>query len=242
MATFSAFADEIAPDLKTQMDVCESFNIRCIDVRNIDDTNVSTFTVEKARGYKAQMDDRGFSVPCLGSPIGKIHIGEDLDAHLDLLKHCFEVADAFDCKQIRIFSYYGPEGGDIMACRGEVMDQMARMVKAAEAADMILLHENEANIYGALPDGVKDLFATIKSPSFQGIFDPANFVVEGIKPFDDGWQQGLAELTQFFHIKDKVHGEKACCPAVSCGLAGVAASPPWGWGTTSAVRVLCSQR
>ena len=66
---------------------------------------------------------------------------------------------------------------------------------------------------GALPDGVKDLFATIKSPNFQGIFDPANFVHEGIKPFDDGWQQGLAELTQFFHIKDKVHGEKACCPA-----------------------------
>ena len=213
MATISAFADEIAPDLKTQMDVCESFDIRCIDVRNIDDTNVSAFTVDRAREYRRQMDDRGFSVPCIGSPIGKIRVDEDCDAHLDLLKHCFEVADAFGSRNIRIFSFYGPEGGAISECRAQVMDELARMTTAAEAADMILLHENEAAIYGALPDGVKDIFATIRSPHFLGIFDPANFVHEGIKPFDDGWQQGLAELTQYFHIKDKVHGEAACCPA-----------------------------
>jgi sugar phosphate isomerase/epimerase len=213
MATFSAFADEIAPDLTTQMDVCESFGIRCIDVRGIDDTNVSAFTVAQAGEYARQMADRGFSVPCIGSPIGKIRIDEDLDAHLDLLKHCFEVASAFDCRRIRIFSYYGPEGGSIADCRGQVMDQMAKMVAAAEAAGMVLLHENESAIYGEGPDGVKDLFATITSESFQGIFDPANFVAHDIRPYDDAWTQGLAELTQYFHIKDKAPGEKACCPA-----------------------------
>ena len=48
MVTFSAFADEIAPDLKTQMEVCAANGVRCIDVRGIDDINVSKLTTEQA--------------------------------------------------------------------------------------------------------------------------------------------------------------------------------------------------
>ncbi len=213
MATFSAFADEIAPDLKTQMDVCESQSVRCIDVRGIDQTNVSKFTVDQAGEYKKQMDARGFTVPCIGSPIGKIRIDEPFQPHLELLKHCFEIADAFSTRRVRVFSFYGPEGGSISDCRQQVMDQMAAMVQAAEQADMTLMLENEKGIYGAKPEGMKDIFATIQSDRLQGIFDPANYVEEGIAPFDDGWRQGLAELTHYFHIKDKIPGQGACVPA-----------------------------
>ena len=213
MVTFSAFADEIAPDLKTQMDVCEAQGIRCIDVRGIDGTNVSRFTVAQAREYKKQMDDRGFSVPCIGSPIGKVGIDEPFEPHLELLRHCFEIAHAFGTRRIRLFSFYPPAGGDIAEHRQEVMDRMAAMVAAAERADIVLLHENEGRIYGDRPERIKDLFATIVSPNFQGIFDPANFVVDGIAPYDEAWTQGLAELTSYFHIKDKVPGQAACVPA-----------------------------
>ncbi len=213
MATFSAFADEIAADLKTQMDVCEAHGVKCIDVRGIDKTNVSAFTVEQARDYRKQMDDRGFSVPCIGSPIGKIRIDEPFAPHLELLKHCFEVAGAFGAKYVRIFSFYPPKGGRIADRRRQVMDQMAAMARAAEDADLVLLHENESDIYGEKPDGVKDIFATVQSESLQGIFDPANFVSAGVAPYDEGWTQGLAELTHYFHIKDKTPGAKTCVPA-----------------------------
>ena len=213
MITFSAFADEIGPDLTLQMDTCEANGVRCIDVRGIDDTNVSKMTLDHVAEYKKQMDDRGFTVPCIGSPIGKITMDDDFDEHLDLLKHCCDVAHAFGTHQVRMFSFYPSEGKDIADQRTEVMDRMAAMVKVAEAADAVLLHENEKAIYGAKPDGVKDLFATIQSNHFKGIFDPANFVEEGIAPYDDGWTQGLAELTDYFHVKDKVPGEGTCVPA-----------------------------
>jgi sugar phosphate isomerase/epimerase len=213
MATFSAFADEIAPDLEVQMDVCEANGVKCIDVRGIDKTNVSKFTLEQARQYKKQLDGRGFAVPCIGSPIGKIRIDEPFPPHLDLLKHCCELADAFGARYVRIFSFYPPEGGKIADHRQQVMDQMAAMVRAAEQANVVLLHENEGRIYGEKPDGVKDIFATIRSDHLQGIFDPANFVVAGIAPYDEAWTQGLAELTHYFHIKDKNPGEEACVPA-----------------------------
>lgn len=213
MITISAFADEIGPDLDLQMDTCEAHGVKHIDVRAIDKTNVSAMTVAQADAYRKRMDDRGFAVPCIGSPIGKIKIGDDFEAHLDLLKHCFDVARAFGTDNIRIFSFYPSEGSEIADQRDAVMERMRRMVEAAESSGCILLHENEKNIYGAKPDGVKDLFATIRSDNFRGIFDPANYVEEGIAPYDDGWKKGLDELTDWFHIKDKTPGRKACVPA-----------------------------
>jgi len=213
MITFSAFADEIGDELQLQMDVCEANGVMCIDVRGIDGKNVSKMTPAEAAEYKMQMDDRGFSVPCIGSPIGKISIDDDFDEHLDLLKHCCDVAKAFGTDRIRVFSFYPSQGKQIADQRDEVMERMWKMVEVAEAADVTLLHENESGIYGETPAGVEDLFETIKSERFKGIFDPANFVVGGIAPYDDAWTQGLAELTDYFHIKDKKPDEKTCVPA-----------------------------
>ena len=214
MITFSAFADEIGPDLDLQMDTCEAQGVKCIDVRGIDGINVSSMTLDQVAGYKGRMDDRGFTVPCVGSPIGKISIDDDFAAHLELLKHTCDVAHAFGTDRIRMFSFYPSEGRDIVDQRGEVMERMVAMAVLADAQDVLLYHENESGIYGFSPDGVADIFATIKSPRLRGIFDPANFVNDGFKPFDECWRQGLAELTDSFHIKDKVAGaEGPCVPA-----------------------------
>ena len=213
MIKFSAFADEIGDDLQLQMDVCQANGVRCIDVRGIDGKNVSKMTLAEVAQYKTQMSDRGFSVPCVGSPIGKISIDDDFEEHLDLLKHCCDVAKAFDTDRIRIFSFYPSKGRQICDQREEVMERMSRMVEVAEATEVTLLHENESAIYGETVEGVKDLFETIQSKRLEGIFDPANFVVAGIAPYDDAWTQGLAELTDYFHIKDKRPEDKACVPA-----------------------------
>ena len=132
---------------------------------------------------------------------------------MDVLKHCFDVARGFGTRLIRIFSFYASQGANIVDERDAAMERMQAMVTAAQAADIILLHENEKAIYGASPAGVKDIFATIKSPNFTAIFDPANFVEEGIAPYDDGWALGLGDLTTYLHVKDKTPGETACTPA-----------------------------
>ncbi|MDY7010456.1 MAG: TIM barrel protein [Planctomycetota bacterium] len=212
MVTFSAFADEIAPDLATQMEVCAANGVRCIDVRGIDEVNVSKFTAASARRYAEQLAGGGFTVPCIGSPIGKIRIDESFGPHLDLLKHCCELAHIFGSEYVRVFSFYGPEGGEIADYRDKVMDQLSAMVAAAEAAGVTLLLENESGLYGSNPEAVRDIFATIKSDRLMGIFDPANFVVEGVAPYDEAWTQGLAELTHYFHMKDWKYGAKVGSP------------------------------
>lgn len=213
MITISAFADEIGPDLKLQMDTCEAHGVRHIDVRGIDGVNVSSMALAQAGEYSRRMRDRGFAVPCIGSPLGKITMDDDFDAHLELLRHTCEVAGVFGTNLIRMFSFYPSEGRDIADQRDAVMDRLAAMVSVAASAGCVLLHENEKRIYGATPDAVKDIFATIRSESLKGIFDPANYVEEGVAPYDDGWQAGLAELTYYFHVKDKSTARDCCVPA-----------------------------
>ena len=213
MITFSAFADEIGPDLDLQMDICEANGVKCIDVRAIDGVNVSKMTIAQTREYKKRMDDRGFRAACIGSPLGKISMDDDFDEHLDLLRHCGEIGKAFGTSRIRVFSFYPSQGKSISDQRGQVMDRLAAMVKVAGTNDLILLHENESGIYGSTPDGVKDIFATIRSDRLLGIFDPGNFVTESVRPYDQAWCAGLAELTDSFHIKDKDPGAKTCVPA-----------------------------
>ena len=213
MITISAFGDEIAPDLQTQMDVCEAAGVWCIDVRGIDKVNVSQMALDKVREYKRQLDGRGFGVPCIGSPLGKVRMDEDFAAHLDLLKRTIEIGKAFGTDRIRVFSFYASKGAKIEQERDAVMKRLEAMVKIAESAGAVLYHENERDIYGAKPAGVKDLFATVRSKALQGIFDPANFVAEGLRPLEDCWRAGLDALTDYFHIKDMVPGAATCVPA-----------------------------
>lgn len=213
MITISAFADEIGPGLMQQMDVCESHGIRCIDVRNIDDTNVSKMKIAQIKQYRKQMADRGFRVPCIGSPLGKIRISDDFGVHMESLKHLCEVAREFGTNLIRVFSFYPTEGKNIADQRKEVMDRLFAMCQTAAKTGVVLMHENEKGIYGAKPTGVLDIFKTIQAPNLQGIYDPANYVEEDVAPFDDGWRKGLDKVTHFFHVKDKVPGTDTCVPA-----------------------------
>ena len=212
MITISAFADEIGPDLALQMDTCQALGLRCIDVRGIDGVNVSKMTIAQARQYRQQMDDRGFSVPCIGSPIGKIRLSDDFPAHLDLLRHVIELAGIFGTKNIRVFSFYPAQGQNVLDHRQGVLDRMAAMVEIAHAAGVVLYHENEKGIYGAKPAAVMDLFEQLGGENFKGVFDPSNYVEEGIRPYDEGWQKGLAEVTDWFHVKDCLGG-RHCVPA-----------------------------
>ena len=213
MITISAFADEIGPDLDVQMDTCQAAGVRCIDVRGIDGVNVSKMTAAQAREYRRRMDGRGFAVPCVGSPIGKIRLSDDFASHLELLRHVIELAEIFGTRNIRVFSFYAAEGGgNILDHRGEVLDRMAAMVQVARAAGVVLYHENEKGIYGAKPAAVLDLFEQFGGEHFKGVFDPSNYVEEGVRPYDDGWRAGLAEVTEWFHVKDS-QGGRRCVPA-----------------------------
>lgn len=70
----SAFADEIDENLKIQMDVLEEFGISHIEMRGVNGRNLTQHSIDEVKEIKRQLDDRGFRISAIGSPIGKIKI------------------------------------------------------------------------------------------------------------------------------------------------------------------------
>ena len=203
----SGFADEIDEKVKVQFEHLNKLGISYFEPRGINGTNISEINDEQLKELKADMEKYGIKVSSIGSPIGKIGIKEDFDKHLEKLARVIEIAKALGTKYIRIFSFFIPQGENPADYRDEVMSRMKKMCELAEKEGVMLLHENEKDIYGDKPERCLDIFETVKSPALKGVFDPANFVQCGVKVYPEAFKM-LKDHIVYMHIKDAlVNGE-----------------------------------
>ncbi len=208
MFTLSAFADEISPDPQQQIDVLTQCGVRHIELRSILKTNVLDLTDLQVQELRSLLEGNGFRLSAIGSPVGKVPIDQPFEPHLKRFQRAVELCKAFGTPNIRIFSYYPPEGGDWNQTNGalkkEVFDRLAEQTRRAEKAGVRLLHENEHRIYGDSPQRVAELFAAVDSPAFRAAYDAANYVFCGYDPWR-GWEQTRG-VTAHLHVKDWVAG------------------------------------
>jgi sugar phosphate isomerase/epimerase len=210
MFTLSAFADEIDPDPTVQIDVLERSGIRHIELRSILKTNVLDLTDLQVQELKSLLDRRDFKLSAIGSPVGKVRIDEPFEPHLKRFQRAIDLCQVFGTPNIRVFSYYPPEGKDWdtagPAAEREVFDRLRHKATLAERAGVRMLHENEHRIYGDTPGRVVKLCEALAGPTFRAVYDPANYVFCGYDPWE-GWQR-TKQWTGHFHIKDWAAGEK----------------------------------
>jgi sugar phosphate isomerase/epimerase len=203
----SGFADEIADDLDDQLSTLESLDISHLDLRGVWNENALDLSADRLDDLEATLDDRGFSVTSIGSPIGKIGVEEAFEPHMERLDRALELAERFDADGVRVFSYYIPDGDDPAAHREEVLRRTEVAVEKAEDAGVTLLLENEKDIYGDTPGRMRDLLTTVDSPRLRAVFDPANYLEVGVCPYPDALVQ-VVEYVEQVHVKDAEFGER----------------------------------
>ena len=176
MWTLSGFSDEISPDFETQCALVSQLGLTHLELRSAWGTGVLDLSEAQLQQAKQLLDSYGLAVSSIGSPIGKIRIDEDNEAHLDRARHATEAAHHFGAPYIRVFSFFVPGGVDPDSVRDEVLTRMAALAKVAEQADVVLLHENEKEIYGDIPRRCLDIVTSVDSPHLRLAWDAANFV------------------------------------------------------------------
>jgi sugar phosphate isomerase/epimerase len=212
MLTLTGFADEISPDLQVQIEVLESEDIRFIELRGVWEKNVLQLTDEELSCLKEELARKEIQLSSIGSPIGKINILDDFDEHLIQFDRALFTAEYFNAKYIRIFSFFIPEGHNPDAYRDEVISRLSVLVKKAEQAGIVLLHENEKEIYGDNAIRCLDILESINSPYLRMAFDPANFVQCGVKPYSEAYPL-LKSYVEYVHIKDALFEGGKVVPA-----------------------------
>jgi len=212
MWTLSGFADEIDDDPKTQFATLNDLGITHVEFRSAWGTNVLDLTDEQLGEVAALLAEHGLSVSSIGSPIGKINIEDDFDAHLVRADRALTVAQRLGAPFVRIFSFFLREDQAPGQHRDEVLRRMAALAAKAEPTGVVLLHENEKDIYGDVPERVLDIVESVGSPALRLAWDPANYVQVGVTPFTEGYAL-LRPYTDYVQIKDAVRGTGEVVPA-----------------------------
>ena len=207
----SGFADEIDMDLDVQMNVLKKLGMSYVEMRGVDGKGLVEHTTEEAKEIKRRLDSNGIKLSSVGSPIGKIKIADEFAPHMELFKHTVELAHVMETPNIRMFSFFMPENSSYEPYRNKVMDQLGQFVDYAKANEVILLHENEKDIYGDMADRCLEIMKEFYGDHFKAVFDFANFVQ--CKQDTMEAYEMLKPYISYIHIKDALWADASVVPA-----------------------------
>ncbi len=204
MIRICAFSDEASPSLQGQIDAMTRNHITLTELRAVEGKNVKDLTLDQALEIKAALDQAGIAVWSIGSPLGKVDITVDIEEYLQTVEHVCKLANAFDCKRIRMFSFFGAyEQPDT------VYAYLRRMVEVADRYGVMMCHENEKDIFGDTLERVLLLKENV--PELKHVYDPANFLQ--CEQAAEQTLQALHAHTEYFHIKDVIAATGEIVPA-----------------------------
>ena len=78
---------------------------------------------------------------------------------------------------------------------------MSALAGGAADGDVILLHENEKEIYGDIPRRCVEILEGVGSPNLRAAWDAANFVQVGVRPYTEGYA-AIRPYLEYVQIKD----------------------------------------
>jgi sugar phosphate isomerase/epimerase len=216
----SGFADEAA-NRKTAIEQFAAFaalglqyySIRFIDVGS-GIKNAMKLTPPEIRKVRQLQAEFGLSVSSLGSPIGKVKLLNIDDGTKNAyvpfkrylagdVKRACRLAQAFQTKLIRGFSFYHPKGTDPREHLPQTVDQLGQIAEVCHREELIFGLEVEANLVGADGFILAELYRQVSHPAMVLVFDAGNLTTQGYSAAEvfeqfRAMQPGLGWL----HIKD----------------------------------------
>lgn len=208
----SGFSDEISENVDTQFRVIKKLGIGYFEPRGISGKNISELSGKELTDLKEKMRYYEIKASSIGSPVGKVRLAEDFEEHFRQFQQVVEAARVLDTKYIRVFSFYHENGAEWSTDeRAEILARLGRMIGYASEHDVILLHENEKDIYGDTVERCVDLMESLGCEHFRAVFDPANFVQCGQDTME-AYRRLRAHIA-YVHIKDALFADGSVVPA-----------------------------
>jgi len=216
----SGFGDEAANDrtMDQQFSAMSAIGLRYMSIRFIDAgngiKNVMTLDESEIATVKQKLNEYGLKIATLGSPIGKAKLCDVDDGNgasykpfedyikEDVVRAC-DLAEAFETKLLRGFSFYHPKGSDLEDHYTQAVDQVGQIAEVCKSRGLVFGLEVEANLIGQNGSILARMHQDIKSDSLVTIFDGANIVMQGYTA-DQVYDQYVEMKSGlgWIHIKD----------------------------------------
>lgn len=199
----SGFADEISQNFEKQLRTVTELGMHYISLRSAEGKGIADYTEGEVREKLLPLlKEYGVKVSSIGSPIGKVEIDDEegFKKQKEQLEELCRICKLLSCKYIRVFSFFMPKDGNPEDYREKVIEKLREFVEIAGKHEIILLHENEKEIYGDTGKRCRELLDAVRSPYLRAAFDFANFV-QCQEDAEECWNL-LAPDIEYIHIKD----------------------------------------
>ena len=215
-------ADEAANQKTAMQQFCAfaALGLRYYTLRFIDAgtgagiQNVMQLDPQGIENIRNLQKEYGLSVSSIGSPIGKVKLLDVEDGtnnrfvpfqdylQKDVRRAC-DLANQFDCKLIRGFSFYHPKGSDPNAHLPQAIDQIGQITRLCDSYGLTYGLEVEANLVGQTGKLLAKIHSAVAHPALVLVFDGANLVCQGMST-DEVFEEYLAMKPGlgWIHVKD----------------------------------------
>lgn len=219
----TGFSDEASASksIVEQCCVCAALGLRYLSLRFVDAgngaKNLMNLDEAELQFVRRCLDDFGLSVSSIGSPIGKVklknvedgthNVFRPFDEYLnDEFERACDLAERFDSRLIRGFSFYHPRGERPEDHLEEVSERMLAFAHRADARGLTFGLEVEANLVGQTGELLAEIHRRVNHPALVLIFDGANLVTQGFTTQQVFQQyQAMKSGLGWIHIKDYQH-------------------------------------
>ncbi|WFB09482.1 sugar phosphate isomerase/epimerase [Streptomyces sp. LX-29] len=195
--------DEAGASLDEQITALTTLGWDAIELRTVDGTAVADLDEAAFERVAERLTAARLEVACVDSRIANwarpvtAPFAQDLHELDVLVERCARLGT----DRVRVMSYPN-DGLPEDRWRAEALARLAALTARAEAAGLVLLHENCAGWAGTRADRMLDLLAHVDSPALRLLFDVGNGVAYGYRAYEL-----LPRLTPYIahvHIKDAV--------------------------------------
>jgi sugar phosphate isomerase/epimerase len=216
----TGLADEgpVSKRAEEQLTMCRALGLSYYSVRFVDVgsgvKNVMQLTDEEVRKLQQLHADFEMRVSSVASPIGKVKLRgvEDgtnnryvpFERYLkEDVARAIELAQAFETKLIRGFSFYPPRDEDPEEHLPQAVEQLRAIAEACGKAGVFYGLEVESNLVGRSGELERALFDQVSHPNLGLVFDAANMVCQGYDA-DETFRQyeAMKPGLLWAHIKD----------------------------------------
>ncbi len=211
---FTGFADEASPDIDLQIKATKELGWSNIETRALCGKNLALIDDAEFESVCGKLAASGVKFNCFGSGIGNWAkpITQPAESSYDEMRKAIPRLQRLGVKLVRMMSFaVPPEIKDkSWDYEDEVVKRLQIIVKMAEDAGIVCVHENCMNWGGLSFEHTLKLVERVKSPAFKLVFDTGNPIfsddVRGNPPYkkQSAWEfyRNVRDFVAYIHIKD----------------------------------------
>lgn len=213
---YSGIGSEAGASIDQQIKATEEIGWKHIDLRNIDNENITDISDELFDQVFEKLNNAGITVSCFASNVAnwaKDPIKpQDFEKSLQELERAIPRMKRLGTKMIRGMSFKTPKEQKYITreLENELLSKMKEIVRRCEEAGIVYVMENCVCYFTQSYDHMDRIRENIDSPAFKVVFDPCNALMAdnrmGKQPYKKQvpWEaySHLKDLIIYFHIKD----------------------------------------